>query len=237
MTKEEHDSQTRDSDQSATGAVNSGKGDAPISLDDSTVESLLSHPLFEAKVNAVAEAKAQGQKDRRIARLENELGDLLGQLNLTEEQKARYKEIERDQMITQLYEAYQKGEGPGPVETQPPASGGVATTVDVIGSFQAVGYDPNTITLEDYEFASQFKTDAELKNALLKKRLESEQADIQSASDGAVIPQTGPPPARDSQAKLMKDYKERLAQIRPGNADAIAQLKVEFQKKGLKNIY
>jgi hypothetical protein len=241
MTTAERNRQNQDPDPTATGTDSSENGGVPISLDDSTVDALLNNPAVVAKIEAIAEAKAQGSKDRPIAKLENQFNDmsgLLDQLDLTPAQMAKAKEIERDNLLKQLTDRV-LGETPDaqPVpqgsSAPPPASGPGGKPVDVVGSFKAVGSDPSSITKDDFDFASQFTDEVSLKNALLQKRLEIEQAQNQNTVDGAVMPQSGQAPTRDAMVKLQNEYESRLAQIRPGNADAIAQLKVEFRKKGL----
>lgn len=232
MTLPERDSTTKDSDLEAQGADNSGEGNTPISLDDKTIDALLSHPSVEARISQIAESKTQKVKDRRIAKLENQVGDILGQIDLSPEQQAKVKEIERDNLLRQLSEKVLGGESPA-VPEGGQASPQTGKPVDVVGSFEAVGFNPSSITAEDYAFASQFQDEASLKNALLKKRLELEQAEQENTVDGAIMPQGGANPPRDALAKLRANYEAELKLIRPGNADAIANLKVKYRRQGL----
>lgn len=232
MTLPERDFVPPDSDLEAQGADDSEEGSAPISLDDKTIEALLSHPSVEKRIAQIAETKTQKVKDRRIARLENQVGDILGQIDLSPEQQARVKEIERDNLLQQLSEKV-LGQENEAVSGQGQASPQTEKPVDVVGSFEAVGFNPSTITQADYEFASQFKDEVSLKNALLQKRLELEQAEQANTVDGAIMPQQGATPPRNAMAQLKAQYEAERDLIRPGNADAIANLKVKYRRLGL----
>lgn len=234
MTQKEHDSQNQDPGSVAPDTASSGEGSAPISLDDSTIEALLAHPSVEAKIEAIAQAKTQGTKDRRIAKMENQLGDISGildQLDLTLEQKDRLKDIERDNTIKQMSEFLQ---GQGQASSGDlPASESPGKTVDIVGSFKAVGYDPASITSEDLEFASKFSSEADLQNALLKQRIENDRQEQASTVEGGVMPMSGQSVNANTQAQLKREYEDALSRIRKGDADAVANLKAQFRKKGL----
>lgn len=230
MTTEERDLNTPDPDQ-GNDAVNSGKTGAPISLDDATVNALIKHPTFQE----VLSQRQQAVKDRRIAKLDNQVNDILERLNLSPEQTAQVKEIQRDQLLADLQARVLGNEEPSGAG---PAKPKTTEEVDIIGSFTKAGFDPNYISREDLEFAENFNgSSTQLANALLKRRIERQSGGA-PVSAGGVMPASGGVPVAQSgsQSALEAEYRSKLSKIRPGSVDEIMRLKMEYRNKGL-NIY
>jgi hypothetical protein len=236
MTNQEHDPSNVDSAGLAGQADNSQSQGAPISIDEATVKALINHPLVKDAIIEEAKRAGQSVKDRRFAGLEKDVQDLISQLNLTPEQESRYKSISQDRLLQQLSEAV-LGDGQN-VSTGKVANPPSGNTVDIVGSFQKAGYDINSLSLADIEFAEGFKgSSVELANALLKRRLNPSGGSQQQTplSQGGQMPVSSglPVASAGSAAALEADYRARLGKIRPGSVDEVAALKAEFRKKGL----
>lgn len=229
MSTEEHDLSSVDPGQ-GNDAGNSQEADAPISLDDATVNALINHPTFQATL----EQRQQAVKDRRIARLDNQVNEILDKLKLTPEQTAQVKEIQRDQLLEDLQRRVLNGD----VSGQGPAKPEATEPVDIIGSFTKAGFDPNQITREDLEFAETFKgSSTQLANALLKRKVERQSGGAPVTAGGVMPAGGGVPVAQSgSQSALEAEYRAKLSKIRPGSVDEVTALKQEYRKKGL-NIY
>lgn len=231
MSTTEHDPNDSDALGQASQEENSNQAGTPISLDDATVKALVNHPTFQAVITDIAEKKSQATKDRRIAGLENQVSDILSKLDLTPEQQNRVKEIERDNLLSQLQKAVLEGGSPG---GQANPTGG--TPVNIIGAFAQAGYDPNAISIVDWEWAENFKgDDVALANALAKRRLSGGQTNEAEPNLAAAMPggSTVSTPATGSQAALQNGYQAELKNIRPGDFAALTALKAKYRKQGL----
>lgn len=212
--------------------VTSGGEGAPISLDDATVDALLSHPKVAERLGQIADQTVkQPVKDRRIARLEKDVQDILGKLDLTPEQQKRYADIQQADLLERLQEAV-FSQSPSGQEVAKPGPG---ATLDIVGAYKEAGFDINNLSLEDVEFAEKFTgSQAELKTALLKRRLTSTSAGPEVSTSGSIPTSGSQTPARPgSQGALQAEYEAQLAKIRPGAVDQIARLKQAFRQRGL----
>jgi hypothetical protein len=196
---------------------------------------------------------AQSTKDRRLKVLEPLVGvdpetlkTLADQLKANDGNiEAAVKATQREIAIDRLMRGEIPGSGAGTVagttgatqaEPIPEAEQAAEITTKILSEAEIDPTDPEYVAfVAESRKSGKVKTARDWENALRPWAVK--QVRQRTISAASVAPASGPPPATPAEKALRNEYEKKRDALMPGDVDGLFQLKQEYRKKGLADLF